>query len=999
MRRVSIVTIDDYSEFFDRRTEQWAHLLKYNLQCHVEFFFRSTTKVFKLKNFAFVSHVASNRSTKESYARCLQVLYSLAQTAQRDNEANLSSDFMQVLKGLVNEVIQSSQNSGRYSFHLKSYFANIFLLIRNFLITHSTPRLLSGLINAKKIYLTIMKGLAPLKQNFGKIVPPEQIKQYEFETYLKNILLMISPIYENLSSKSFDLALGTDLYGSLPAMIYAHEKQIPFVYDAHEFYSIQRAVLETPYSHLTSDLEKIVIVNCSLLMGVTDELSSLMLKAVNKKPNCISLFNLPSWTTDVITHGRNSVFREIRYHGVFAKNRNLEYLIELFDSVSKELPKWRFSFQGYGDTLGIRHKIIKLANEKLFLVEPVPREKLQDSIRDLDAIIIPYTEADPNLEYSFPNKLGDAVVMKLPIVYNSQLKSVASLFRHNELVIAVNFGSPEAPKQLIDALNKIDVELGRGKFLDTDSDLTWSHVSQIFTAEIDQLLPLKTKNNSIIFSSVNQLPLSNKSGFKNYNLLFLNETLFYQNGNVVNLSNHGPANPRFLKRRIMQMSKLRVIKTPRLLSILNVLLRTMKLVVSRLPKTSKTHKLGEAPFSILCGESCFNSLDPEALQKLLNRNSQRLLKEDLIFHTCNLEIAKLLKSHNLNAKQISCREFSQSSVPLNPSPRFLIGIADTAGQASEWRGAIESNYGSSAHSFALNGAVPFGIPVHKSIETLDYYSGRWAKDIYQFLKPDDVIVWESGRKFFGEFAGLSRIDQYFLLKSLVANVGLVFHGADIANPKRFLAKKLPNQANLEIEQRKNRKLLEIFEGPLFVTTPDLLEELPDAHYLPLTVKPARTMKSGYVRERIPKVVHIPSNPVIKGTEFIMPVMMKLHEAGRINFQYRTNISHEQVLREIEQADILIDQCILGSYGRLAVEAMNCGVVTIAYLSDITKKLLPHDFPVIDCGPKGQHLLDAILRAISIYDIDLERKRFQTFAQEYHDGRKSAQVILSSFGII
>lgn len=77
-----------------------------------------------------------------------------------------------------------------------------------------------------------------------------------------------------------------------------------------------------------------------------------------------------------------------------------------------------------------------------------------------------------------------------------------------------------------------------------------------------------------------------------------------------------------------------------------------------------------------------------------------------------------------------------------------------------------------------------------------------------------------------------------------------------------------------------------------------------------------------------KVCHFPSNPMVKNTDMVLQAIEILSKKSlKIDFIYKTEISNEEVINNLQEADILIDYA--GTiWGTLACEAMRCGCVVI-----------------------------------------------------------------------
>lgn len=82
--------------------------------------------------------------------------------------------------------------------------------------------------------------------------------------------------------------------------------------------------------------------------------------------------------------------------------------------------------------------------------------------------------------------------------------------------------------------------------------------------------------------------------------------------------------------------------------------------------------------------------------------------------------------------------------------------------------------------------------------------------------------------------------------------------------------------------------------------------------------------------KVPIVLHLPSEPFIKGSDVIMETLKELKEEGlEFEIMYKSRIPHEEVKTVLAEVDILVDEIILHGPGVLAMEAMasGCAVAT------------------------------------------------------------------------
>lgn len=101
--------------------------------------------------------------------------------------------------------------------------------------------------------------------------------------------------------------------------------------------------------------------------------------------------------------------------------------------------------------------------------------------------------------------------------------------------------------------------------------------------------------------------------------------------------------------------------------------------------------------------------------------------------------------------------------------------------------------------------------------------------------------------------------------------------------------------------------------------------------------------------KIPILVHAPTNPIIKGSKYIECAIANLRNKGLI-FEYvrLENIPNKEA-KEIyrKKADIIIDQVLLGGFGTLAVEGMSYGKPVCCYLIKDIFDWYP-DCPLVNC---------------------------------------------------
>lgn len=170
-----------------------------------------------------------------------------------------------------------------------------------------------------------------------------------------------------------------------------------------------------------------------------------------------------------------------------------------------------------------------------------------------------------------------------------------------------------------------------------------------------------------------------------------------------------------------------------------------------------------------------------------------------------------------------------------------------------------------------------------------------------------------------------------------------FHGSDIRGRRLKAANPL-----LRLAER------------VFVSTPDLLDTLPDAEWLP-NPAPLQLPPVPPIDEELPLVVHCPSRRATKGTNQILEAVSALKDSGE-QFEFRVieNQPHTEALRQIQAADIVIDQAAMhGLYAMVSIEAMAAGKPALADINGAEARL-PHGCPVVSCGNTPDDIASALL---------------------------------------
>lgn len=354
---------------------------------------------------------------------------------------------------------------------------------------------------------------------------------------------------------------------------------------------------------------------------------------------------------------------------------------------------------------------------------------------------------------------------------------------------------------------------------------------------------------------------------------------------------------------------------------------------------------------------------------------------------------------------------SATAVTEVPDTAIRVYIAPTnySGQGFLWARALERarpDIGARNSAVQLPGGYAFPADTLVSIATVNA-STEWAEAEWQSAQRFTHVLVEAERSMFGKRFDRSLEAEVLALEEAGASVAFLCHGTDIRDPDRHAALTPwspypddPRTDTLRQDARENLALLERLQRPTFVSTPDLLIDVPWARWCPVVVNAARfASTSPVLAEGRPRVIHASSNPLQKGSDRIEPALAPLIARGELEYGLIGSTPSEQMPAVFAAADIVLDQFRLGSYGVAACEAMAAGRAVVGHVLPQVREFVRQEaglpLPIVEATP------DTLREVIAglIADPDGTREIANAgpaFVAAMHTGARSARTLIEQW---
>jgi glycosyltransferase involved in cell wall biosynthesis len=277
-----------------------------------------------------------------------------------------------------------------------------------------------------------------------------------------------------------------------------------------------------------------------------------------------------------------------------------------------------------------------------------------------------------------------------------------------------------------------------------------------------------------------------------------------------------------------------------------------------------------------------------------------------------------------------------------------------------------------SQSYGILDLTPFSWP-----ERLAYYLYHWPFA----LLPDLPILRRAGKGIVVTFQGDDARQRDYCLAHFP-----IIHYRELPET--------PYSQSVDTGRRRRIAYFGRYAHRMYALNPDLLRVLPpQARFLPyanVDLRANRPELGTHTSRRVPRIIHAPTDQLVKGTRFILNAVERLRKADGLEFEFQLieGLSQKDVWPLYREADLLIDQVLAGWYGGLAVELMALGKPVVAYLREEDMAFVPQamrdSIPVISANPESIYAVLKELLTTRRPEWPEIGRRGRSYVERWHD---------------
>jgi glycosyltransferase involved in cell wall biosynthesis len=263
------------------------------------------------------------------------------------------------------------------------------------------------------------------------------------------------------------------------------------------------------------------------------------------------------------------------------------------------------------------------------------------------------------------------------------------------------------------------------------------------------------------------------------------------------------------------------------------------------------------------------------------------------------------------------------------------------------------------------------------------------------------------------FWGVSLLDFWIfhgldlpLLRLLKKKVIVHFRGTDIFNIAYYeylnrsaLGEHLNPPPKLRPDQQVRLNRWSKYAHEIWVSTPDLKQLVPEARIIPqvIDVTELQVYTKASKTSTAFRIGHAPSRRNTKGTAFLIDAVHALQQRGiHVELDLIEGQLPNNVLERLAQCDVVVDQLLLGWYGKVTVEAMALGKPVICYINPLWVEG-NEPIPVIPANAENiEQVLEEVIHD-KAWRVRLSEEA-SAFVLKHHDVSVMIEKLMASYDI-
>lgn len=223
--------------------------------------------------------------------------------------------------------------------------------------------------------------------------------------------------------------------------------------------------------------------------------------------------------------------------------------------------------------------------------------------------------------------------------------------------------------------------------------------------------------------------------------------------------------------------------------------------------------------------------------------------------------------------------------------------------------------------------------IRNKYDVFHFNFGTSVIDLYKWGLPTlDIPYYPKNKKLIFSFNGCDARQKYETIQRTefsACNEHNCYNG--ICNNKKF-----------EELKRKRIRKIEKYADHIFALNPDLMWVLPSkTTFLPYAIPQWEKIETCPLHpDKTIKILHAPTDRGAKGSEYIISALRNLEKKYNLEIILIENTPHNKAIEMFKQADLVIDQVLVGWYGGFAVEMMKMGKPVAAFIRKDDLRFIP-----------------------------------------------------------